>query len=99
MDGKALDAMDRMARNLPVKQLKTIRQNTKLGEIYIAYGRGKDTEDKDVWHGMYVLDEIEGIGALGKGPIELNGNLREKQAKQVFFDLAYQDAEVFRCPM
>lgn len=96
MDGKGLEAMNRMARNMPVKKLKTIRTNTRLGEIYIAYGRGKDEKDNDVWHGMWIIDQVDGFDEVANAGIELYGCLSEKQAKQAFFDLAWQGAEVFR---
>jgi len=96
MDGKGLAAMNRIARNMPVKNLKTLRTNTVRGEIYLAYGRGKDEEDNDVWHGMWVMDQVDGFGELANAGIELNGNLKEAQAKQLFFDLAWQGAGVMR---
>ncbi len=97
MDGKGLEVMNRIAQNMPVDKLKTIRTSTYLGEIYIAYGRGPDEEGNDVWRGMWVLDQIEGFDEIAKCGIELNGNLKEKQAKQVFFDSAWEAARVFRC--
>ena len=36
MDGKGLEVMNRIAQNMPVDKLKTIRTSTYLGEIYSA---------------------------------------------------------------
>lgn len=96
MDGKALEAMNRMSQNMPVKRLHRTRQTTALGELYMALGRGPGDNGKDCWHAMYVLDPVEGFGEVAKCGIEFYGELTHKTARQNLFDMAWNDTCIMR---
>lgn len=51
MDGRALEILERIARNLPVKpkSLRFCRYTSDIGEIYYAYGK----DINGVYHGVW----------------------------------------------
>lgn len=90
MDGKVLDAMNRMSQNMPVKKIRRYRQTTVFGEFYLALGVGPGDDGKDCWHTMYVVDAKD-FGVVAKHGIEFYGELTLKAARQNLFDMAWQD--------
>ncbi len=74
MDGKALQALTRIAQDLPVPKTTFKRTTTPEGEVYYAYGKGLN------WHGVYAF---EGPGGEVARTMEYRGPATEKQIQEV----------------
>lgn len=84
MDTQAREALERVARNLPVKGLDFCRIPTDWGLVHIAIGRGYSTEPKMgviSWQGVYAI--TYGRNAMARMG-EVSGNASKNEALQHF---------------
>ena len=94
MEAASLIKMERIANNLPAKDMEFGRVETKLGPIHFAVGRGPGIEFEGItWHGVWGFDygDEKGIARLGECP----GELTLKEAQQQFVDDAAQQMALF----
>lgn len=84
MDNIANVRAERIARNLPVKELQLCRSPSKGGEVYYAYGKGFNEKQKPCWHGIWFSDAFGGIGQT----LEFSNRAKEKQVQQTLYNHA-----------
>lgn len=59
MEGKPLERLERIARNLPAHDIKFGRTKSPYSDIYFAYGKGDFH-----WYGIWGVDQPTSIGML-----------------------------------
>ncbi len=84
MDDNSALVAERIARNLPVKNLRVCRADSANGEVYYAYGRGINEKHEECWHGVWFSDAMGGIGQT----LEFHKKAKEKAVRQSLYDHA-----------
>jgi hypothetical protein len=85
MEAKGLEALERIAGNLPVTDLTKGTIETKRGRVWIALGRGPGIEFEGMaWHGVYAIEYGGEQGLARTG--ECDGELTLEEAQQQFLD-------------
>lgn len=84
MDNKAAHIAERIANNLPVKNLNICRALSPKGEVYYAYGRGTNEKHEKCWHGVWFTNAFGGIGQT----LEFHKTAKEKAIRQTLYNHA-----------
>lgn len=84
MDDNSAIVAERIARNLPVRNLRVCRADSSNGEVYYAYGRGINEKQEKCWHGVWFSDAMGGVGQT----LEFHKNAKEKAVRQSLYDHA-----------
>ena len=85
MDTKAVDAVTRIAQNLPVPKVRTKRTTTPEGEVYFACGKGLN------WHGVYAYD---GPGGGVANTVEYRGPTTQMKFEEMLVITARRELAV-----
>lgn len=92
-ESRALEKMERIARNLPTPKTQLGRVDTNRGDIYIAWGRNVES-----WHGVFGVDVMGGVAVTVETPLETKdgASISEADFKQHLVNKGYETIAQFR---